>query len=81
MGNIATVFCNDRMSGSHFIVLTSKFLLINAKAVILSQGHGKVIQYILPDLYILCSKYLRCSKDFDLRGKRCGGGGGNELKT
>ena len=25
----------------------------------LGQGHGKVIQYIFPDLYILCLKYLR----------------------
>ena len=76
------------MSGSHFIVQTSKFLLINAKAVTLGQGHGKVIQYILPDLYILCPKYLRFSwNSFDVRGKSCCGGGrsisggGNELKT
>ena len=34
------------MSSSHFIVQTSKFLLIDATAVTLGQGHGKVIQYI-----------------------------------
>ena len=37
------------MSDSHIIVQTSKFLLINATAVSLGQGHGKLIQYILPD--------------------------------
>ena len=37
------------MSVSHFIVQTSKFLLMDATAVILGQGHGKVIQYISPD--------------------------------
>ena len=42
-----------RMSGSHFIMQKSKFLLIDATAVTLGQGHGKVILYILPDLYIL----------------------------
>ena len=35
------------MSGSYFIAQTSKFLLIDATAVTLGQGHGKVIQYIL----------------------------------
>ena len=87
--NKATSFCSDRMSDSHFVVQTSKFLLIDATAVALGQGHGKFIQCILPDQYILCSKYLRCSSNgFDVRGKsRCGGGrggdgrGGNELKT
>ena len=47
------------MSGSHFIAQTSKFLLIDATAVTLGQGHGKVIQYISPDPYILCAKYPR----------------------
>ena len=69
---------------------TSKFTLTNATAVTLGQGHGKVIQYIFPDLRFLCPKYLRSSSNgFDVRGKsRCGGGGGggrggggNELKT
>ena len=49
------------MSGSQFIVQTSKFLLINATDVTLGQGHGKVIQYIFPDLYFLCPKYVRVS--------------------
>ena len=53
------MFCSDPMSGSHFIAQTSKFLLIDATAVTLGQGHGKVIQYISPDPYILCAKYLR----------------------
>ena len=60
----------------------NKFLLIDATA--LGQGHGKVSQYISPDLYILCSKYLRFSSNgFDKTGKsHCGGSrGGNELKT
>ena len=84
------MFCSDQMSVSHFIMQTSKFLLIDATAMTLGQGHGKVLQYILPDLYILCPKYLRCSwNGFDVRGKsRCGSGlggggrgGGNDLKT
>ena len=74
------------MSGSHFIAQTSKFLLINATAVTLGQGQGKVIQYISPDPYILCAKYQRFSSNgFDVRGKSFRGGGrgrgGNELKT
>ena len=55
----------------------------------LGQGQQKVIQYIFPDLYFLCPKYLRWSwNGFDVRSKsHCGGGGGggrgggNELKT
>ena len=54
------------MSGSHFIAQTSKFMLIDATAVTLGQGHGKVI----PDPYNLCAKYLRFSwKGLDPRGK------------
>ena len=49
------------MSGSSFIVQKSKFSLINCTAVTLCQGHWKVIQYISPDLHILCSKYLKFS--------------------
>ena len=80
------MFCSDPMSGSHFIAQKSKFLLINATAMTLGQGHGKVIQYISPDSYILCAKYVRFSwNDFDVRGKSCCGGGhgrgGHELKT
>ena len=80
------------MNGSHFIAQTSKFLLINVRAVTLGQGHGEVIQYISPDPYILCAKYVRFSSNsFDVRGKSCcgggrggggrGGRGGNEVKT
>ena len=72
------------MSGSNFIAQTSKFLLIDATAMILGQGHEKVIQYISPDPYIPCAKYQRFSwNGFDVRGKSfCGGGrGGNGLKT
>ena len=84
------MFCSDPMSDFHFIVQTSKFLVMDTTAVTLGQGHGKVIQYISPDPYILCAKYQRfSSKGFDVRGKSfCGGGGGgrgrrggNELKT
>ena len=81
------MFCSDRMSSSHFIGQTSKFLLTNATAVTLDQGHGNVIQHTSPELYILCHKYLRFSwNGFDVRGKSrcsggCGGRGGNELKT
>ena len=77
-------FCSGWISGSHFIVQTSKFLLINATAMTMGQGHGKVIQYISPDLYILCPRYVRFGTNgFDARGKSlCGrGGGGNELIT
>ena len=65
------MFCSDPMSSSHLIPQTSKFLLIDATAVTLGQGHGKVIQYITPDSYILCAKYLWFSSN----------SGGNELKT
>ena len=80
----------DAMSGSHFIAQTSKFILIDATAVTLTQGHGMVIQYISLNPYNLCAKYLRFSwSGLDVRGKSCcgggrGGGGGrgeNELKT
>ena len=74
------------MSGSYLIAQTTKVLLIDVTAVTLGEGHGKVIQYISPDLYILCAKYLRFSSNgFDVIGKSCCGGGrrrsgGNELK-
>ena len=84
------MFCSDPMSGSYFIAQTSKLLLIDATAVTFGQGHRKVTQYISPDSYILCAKYLRLSSNgSDVRDKsRCGGGRGggggrgrNELKT
>ena len=85
------MFCSDPTSGSHFIAQTSTFWLMDATAVTLGQGHGKVIQYNSPDPYILCAKYQRFSSNgFDVRGKSfCGGGrghggrgrGGNGLKT
>ena len=64
------------MNGSPFIMQRNQFLLIDATAVILNLGHRKVTQYILPDLYILCSKYVRFSSNgFDVRGKSlCGRG-------
>ena len=63
------MFCSDPRSGSDIIAQTSKFLLIDATAATLCQGHGKVIQYISPDPYILCAKYLRFSSNgFDMRG-------------
>ena len=34
------------MSAPYFIVQTSKFVLINDRAVTLCEGHWKVIQYI-----------------------------------
>ena len=72
------------MSGSYFIAQTSKFVLINATAMTLGQGHGRVIQYISPDPYIICAKYERFSSNgLDMRGKSFWGGGRgvNELKT
>ena len=83
------MLCSDPMSGYDFIAQTRKFLLIDARAVTMGQGHGKVTQYISPDPYTLCAKYQRFSSNgFDVRGKSlCGGGrgrggrGGNELKT
>ena len=88
------MFCSNPMSGSHFIMQTRKFLLIDATAVTLGQGDGNV-EYISPDPYIVCAKYLRFSSNgFGMRGKSCCGGGGggggrehgggrgrNELKT
>ena len=49
------MFSSDPMSGSYFIAQTNTFLLIDATAVTLGQGHGKVIEYISPDPYILCA--------------------------
>ena len=80
------MFCSDPMSDSHLIAQTSKFVLIDATVVTFGQGHGKVIEYIFLDPYILCAKYLRFSSNgFDVRGKSCCGSGRgcdrNELKT
>ena len=79
------MFCSDPMSGAHFIAQTRTFLLIDPTAVTWGHGHQKVIQYISPDSYIPCAKYLRFSwNGFVVRDKSgCGGGrgGGNELKT
>ena len=75
---------SDWLRGSYFILQTSKFLFINATAGTLSQGHRKVIQYIFPDPYFLCPKYLRFSSNhFKVISKsHCGGGGGrHKLKT
>ena len=69
-GNKAAMFCSGPMIGSYLIAQTSKFLLINATAMTLGQGHGKVIQYISQDPYILCVKYLRFSSNgFDKLGR------------
>ena len=78
------MLCSDPMNNSDFIVQTSKFLLINATAVTLGQGHGKVIQHISPEPYIFGAKYQRFnSNGFDVTGKSfCGGGRrGNELEA
>ena len=80
---------NNMMSGSHFLAQTSKFMLIYATAVTLGQGYRKIIQYISPNPYNLCAKYLRFSWNIlDVRGKSCccigrgvGRRGRNELKT
>ena len=45
------------MSGTHFIMKTSKFLLISTTVVTLSQGPRKVIQHISRDLYFLYPKF------------------------
>ena len=82
--NKAAMFCSDPMIGSHFITQTGKFLLMDATAVTLGQGHGNVIQYISPDPYIHCAKYQRLSLNgFDVRGKVFAAvdANGNELKT
>ena len=81
--DIGIKFCSDWLSGSYFILQTTKLLFINVTAVTSGQGHQKVIQYIFPYLYFLCPKYLNWSSNgFDVRSKsHCGGGGGNELKT
>ena len=56
------MICNDPISGSYSITQTNKFLLMDAKALTLGQGHGRVIHYISPDPYILCAKYQRFSQ-------------------
>ena len=78
---------SDLISGSHFILQKSKFLLIDATAVTLVQGHQKGIEYISPDSYILCANYLRFSWNVvDMRDKSCcsggrSGGGGEAAET
>ena len=68
--DIATKFYSDWLSGSYLILQTSKFLFINVTAMTLGQGHQKVIQYIFPDLYFLCPRYLSFSSNgFDVRSK------------
>ena len=37
------MFWSDRISGSHFIVQTNKFVVMDATAVTLGQGHQQVI--------------------------------------
>ena len=75
------------MSGSHLIMQTNNFLLINATAVTFCQAHRKFIQYISPCLYILCPKYQGFAQMVLMWVKSlCGGGGGkrgseNKLKT
>ena len=77
------MFCSDQMTVDHFIVQTNIFLPIDATAVTLGQGQGKVTQYISPDLYVFCPKYLRFgSKGFDMKKKgknHCSGR--NKMKT
>ena len=59
------------MSGSHFSMQTSKFLLINVTAVTMSQGHKQIISYISLYPYILCLKYVRFGTNgLEVRGKR-----------
>ena len=70
------------------VIIMTRAIKLQGVIVTLVQGHGKVIQYISRDLYIICPKHLRFSSScFDVRGKRCcggwrgGGQGGNEMKT
>ena len=79
------------LNGSYFIVQTRKYLFINATAVTLAQDHGKVMQYISPDLLFPILSVSQIFKVFDVKGKGLcggggdgvgrGGGGGNELKA
>ena len=57
--NMGVKSYSDGTSGCRFIMQTSQFSFIRAAAVILDQGQGNVSQYIFPDLYSLCPKYLR----------------------
>ena len=82
--NISTEFLQVQSGYKHDgTIRLSCFVIIGMVVFTLS----KVIQYISPDLYILCPNYLRFnSNGFDVRGKsRCGGRhsgrGRNELKT
>ena len=71
------------MSSSHFIAQTSTFLLIDATAVTLGQGHGEVIQYIsqthiffVPNIWGLAQTVLTWeAKVF------CGGGRADAVET
>ena len=68
--DIAAKIYSDWLSGSYLILQISKFLFINVTAMTLGQGHQKVIQYIFPDQYFLCPKYLSFSSNgFDVRSK------------
>ena len=70
-GQIATKLFCDWMGGSHLI---SNFLLISTTTVTLGQCHGKVNQYIFPDLYFLSPKYVM-HIGFNVRSKSHGSGG------
>ena len=49
--NKVPAYCSDWMSGSHFIVQTITFLLIDATTVTGVQGQGRVIQISI-DVYL-----------------------------
>ena len=52
-------------------------MFCQCQAVTLGEGDGKVIQYIFPDLYFLCDKYLSLSANgFDVIRKSFHGDGG-----
>ena len=48
---------NKLFTGFGLSYTDPSFLLIDATAVTLGQGHREVIQYIYLHLYILCPKY------------------------
>ena len=79
LGDIDTNFCSGWISGCHFIVQTNFFYIIRTISMTSGQGHGKVSNFIYPDLYFLCPTF---NNGFDEKSKNlCSGSGRNKLKT
>ena len=61
-----------------WVIITLSCRQVCQSVPVMAMGHGMVMQYISPDLYFLCLKYLRFSTiSFHIRSKSCCGGSNN----